>query len=138
MVLDTHAWIWIVDGNTRRIGSGARLAIARAERQHALRISVATVFEIVALHTAGRLRLAQPPEQWVEASLDLPGVRLAELNRTVAVDAALIPRTALADPIDRLIVATARQLGAILLSADAAILEYAAETGNVRVQDLSR
>jgi PIN domain nuclease of toxin-antitoxin system len=56
----------------------------------------------------------------------------------IAVDAALIPRAALADPIDRLIVATARQLGAILLSADAAILEYAAATGNVRVQDLSR
>ena len=55
-------------------------AIARAERQHALRISVATIFEIVALHIAGRLRLAQPPEQWVEASLDLPGVRLAELK----------------------------------------------------------
>ena len=43
-----------------------------------------------------------------------------------------------ADPLDRLIVATARELGATLLSADSAILEYAAHSGNVRVQDLRR
>jgi PIN domain nuclease of toxin-antitoxin system len=138
IVLDTHAWIWTVDGDTRSIGRRSRQMIARAEAREAVRISVATVFEIVALHAAGRLRLAKPPEQWIDDSLDLAGVRLAEVTRTVAVDAGLIPRAALADPLDRLIVATARQLGATLLSADAAILEYAAQSGNVRVQELSR
>jgi len=138
VVLDTHAWIWTVEGDARRIGRRSRQLIAGAEAREAVRISVATVFEIVALHAAGRLRLAKPPEQWVDASLDLRGVRLAELTRTVAMDAGFIPRTALADPLDRLIVATARQLGATLLSADAAILEYAAQSRNVRVQDLAR
>ena len=138
VVLDTHAWIWTVEGDARRIGRRSRQLIAGAEAREAVRISVATVFEIVALHAAGRLRLAKPPEQWIDASLDLPGVRLAELTRPVAMDAGFIPRTALADPLDRLIVATARQLGATLLSADAAILEYAAQSRNVRVQDLAR
>jgi PIN domain nuclease of toxin-antitoxin system len=138
VLLDTHAWIWTVEGDTRRIGRRSRQLIAGAEAREAVRISVATVFEIVALHAAGRLRLAKPPEQWIDTSLDLSGVRLAELTRTVAMDAGFIPRTALADPLDRLIVATARQLGATLLSADAAILEYAAQTRNVRVQELTR
>ena len=138
IVLDTHAWIWTVDGDTRRIGRRSRQMIARAEAREAVRISVATLFEIVALHAARRLRLVKPPEQWIDDSLDLSGVRLAELTRTVAVDAGFIPRAALADPLDRLIVATARQLGATLLSADSAILDYAAQSVNVRVQDLSR
>jgi PIN domain nuclease of toxin-antitoxin system len=111
--------------------------IGRAEAREAVRVSAATLFEIVALHTAGRLRLAQPAEQWIETSMDLSGVRLAELTRGVAVDAGFIPRAALADPLDRLIVATARQLGATLLTADAAILAYAKQTGNVRVQALA-
>ena len=138
VLLDTHAWIWTVEGDTRRIGRRSRQLIAGAEAREAVRISVATVFEIVALHAAGRLRLAKPPEQWIDTSLDLSGVRLAELTRTVAMDAGFIPRTALADPLDRLIVATARQLGATLLSADAAILGYAAQSRNVRVQELAR
>jgi PIN domain nuclease of toxin-antitoxin system len=138
VLLDTHAWIWTVEGDTRWIGRRSRQLIAGAEAREAVRISVASVFEIVALHAAGRLRLAKPPEQWIDTSLDLSGVRLAELTRTVAMDAGFIPRTALADPLDRLIVATARQLGATLLSADAAMLEYAAQSRNVRVQELAR
>lgn len=136
ILLDTHAWIWTVEGDSRRIGRRARQMIARAEGRESVRVSAATLFEIVALHTSGRLRLAQPAEQWIESSMDLPGVRLAELTRGVAVDAGFIPRTALQDPLDRLIVATARQLAATLLTADAAILEYAKRTGNVRVQPL--
>jgi PIN domain nuclease of toxin-antitoxin system len=112
--------------------------MSRAEVREAVRVSPATLFEIVALHTAGRLRLAEPPEQWIEASLDRPGVRLAELTRSVAVDAGFIPRAALPDPLDRLLVATARQLDATLLTGDAGILAYAAQTGNVRVHDLAR
>jgi PIN domain nuclease of toxin-antitoxin system len=112
--------------------------IAQAARREAVRISPATLFEIVALHTAGRLRLTQPPEQWIESSLDQPGIRLAELTRKVAVDAGFIPRTALADPLDRLLVATARQLDATLLTGDSDVLAYAAQTGNVRVHDLAR
>lgn len=136
ILLDTHAWIWAVEGDSRRIGRRTRQLITRAEAREAVRVSAATLFEIVALHTAGRLRLAQPAEQWIEASMDLSGVRLAELTRAVAIDAGFIPRAALADPLDRLIVATARQLGATLLTADAAILGYAKHTGNVRVQEL--
>jgi len=44
---------------------------------------------------------------------------------------------ALPDPIDRLVVATARQLDATLLTAAAAILSYA-RGGSVRVHDLFR
>jgi PIN domain nuclease of toxin-antitoxin system len=94
-----------------------------------------TLFEVTALHTAGRLRLARSLEHWIHDALDTAGVRVAELSVAVVTDAGSIPRTALPDPLDRFLVATARQLGATFLSADTRILEYASTTSNVRVHD---
>lgn len=136
LLLDTHTWIWAVEGDARRIGRRARQLLARAHADGSLRVSPASLFEIVALCTEGRLRLSQPPDQWIRHSLDVSGVRLAELSAEVAVDAGYIPRAALADPLDRLLVATARQLDATLLTGDAAILAYAVQTRNVRVRDI--
>ena len=98
-------------------------------------MSPATLFELTALHTLGRVRLARPPEQWIRESLEAAGVRIAELSPAIAIDAGHIPRTALPDPLDRLLVATARRLDATFLTSDARILDYASETGNVRVHD---
>ena len=96
-----------------------------------------SIFEIVALHTAGRLRLSRPAEGWIQDSLSAAGVRLAEVTPAIAIDAGATPRTALADPLDRLLVATARQLDATFLTADQQILQYARDTLNLRVHDLT-
>jgi PIN domain nuclease of toxin-antitoxin system len=137
LLLDTHVWIWSADGDTRQVGPKARLLLLKAEAREAIRVSPVTLFELTALHTLGRLRLSRPLEQWVRDSLDAAGVRVAELTPSVAIDAGSIPRNALADPLDRLLVSTARHLDAVFVTADRQILEYAAETGNVRVHDAS-
>ena len=137
LLLDTHVLIWSADGDTRRVGPRSRQLLFKAEARGAIRISPVTFFEIAALHTSGRLRLARPLEQWIGTSLESPGVRIAEVTPSVAIDAGVIPRTALADPLDRLLVSTARHLDAVFMTADRQILEYAAETRNVHVHDAS-
>ena len=138
LLLDTHAWIWTVEGDERRIGRQARRLIARAGSAGTVCVSPATLFEITALHAAGRLRLARPLERWLDDALNAGHLRIAELSAAVAVDAGQILRAALADPLDRLLVATARQIDATFLTSDRQILEYAARTRNVRVHDASR
>ncbi len=135
LLLDTHVWLWSVDGDTRRIGRRTRQSLSRGESREAIRISPVSLFELTALHTLGRLRLARPVEQWMQEALEAAGVRIAELSPAIAIDAGQIPGAALADPLDRLLVATARRLDATFLTSDARILEYATSTGNVRVQD---
>lgn len=135
ILLDTHTWIWSIEGDVRRIGRKARALLARAETEDRIRVSPVSVFEIMALATSGRLRLSQPVEGWIRDSLATAGVRVAELTPAVAIDAGAIPRSALADPLDRLLVATARHLEATLLTSDAQILAYAATTRNVRGHD---
>lgn len=137
LLLDTHVWLWSVDGDARRIGRRTRQSLVRAEAQEAIRISPASLFELTALHTLGRVRLSSPIEEWIAEALEAAGVRIAELSPAIAIDAGFIPRDALADPLDRLLLATARRLDATFLTSDDRILAYAATTGNARVHDAS-
>jgi PIN domain nuclease of toxin-antitoxin system len=135
LLLDTHVWIWTMEGDVRRVGQQTRRLLTKAEKQSAVRVATATIFEVAALYSHGRLRLAQPLERWIDEALSVAGLRIAELPRAAAIDAGRITRSALADPLDRLLVATARQLGATFVTADQAILAYASATGAVRVHD---
>ena len=133
LLLDTHVWLWSVNGDTQRVGRRTRRLISRAESQQAIRVSPATLFELTALHTLGRVRLTLPPEQWIRDSMEAAGIRIAELSPAIAVDAGRIPRDALPDPLDRLLVATARHLEATFLTSDTRILDYGAKSGDLRV-----
>lgn len=135
LLLDTHIWVWAVEGDTRRIGRRARSLLTRAEARNALRISTVTIFEVAALHTSGRLRLGRPLERWIDEAVAAPALRVSPVPAAVAIDAGTIPRTALADPIDRILVATARHLDGALLTNDRPILDYASSTRNVQVRD---
>ena len=138
LVLDTHVWIWATQGDARQIGRRTRQRLARAGAEDAIRVSVVTMFELTALHTLGRLRLTLPPEQWITMALAAGGVRTAEVSAAIAVDAGRISREALADPLDRLLVATARQFDATFVTGDVRILAYAASNSGVRTLDASR
>ena len=136
MILDTHVWIWAIEG-ARKLGpkTRRRLANASSTLPGAVSISTASVFEVAALHTAGRLQLNQPIERWIRAAIDRAAVRVIDLETGIAIDAGLIPASALPDPFDRCLVATAREYGIPLVTCDRRILDYAARTKLVKVID---
>ena len=136
MLLDTHAWIWAADGGAR-LGKKTRRHLDRmsVRTPGSLCVSAVSVFEIAALHTAGRLQLNLPVERWIRESIQRAYLRTLEINRDISIDAGLIPARALPDPIDRWLVATAREHEMPLVTADRVILDYAAKTGLVRVVD---
>ena len=138
LLLDTHVWVWTLAGDARRIGRRARSLLTRGESHDAIRISPVTLFEVMALHAAGRLQLTRPPDEWIRQALAAAPVRIAELSASVAVDAGRIPRALLADPMDRLLAATARELDATLLTADDRILQFGTRTRTLRTADAGR
>jgi len=77
-------------------------------------------------------------ESWLRRAVEITGARVGELTTEVAVDAGLIPRAALPDPVDRLLVATARAIDATFVTADARILDYAATTRHLVARDTGR
>lgn len=140
MLLDTHVWVWAVDGG-RKLG---RKTLRRLQKSPGSSyaggafISAASVFEVTALHTAGRLQFTVPLERWIRESIDRGGLRVLSMDLDTAIDAGCVPASALADPIDRWLVATARAHNLPLVTADRRILDYAATTKLVRVIDASR
>jgi PIN domain nuclease of toxin-antitoxin system len=137
-LLDTHVWLWGLEHARGRLGRGTLRFLDRWADQDALRISPLSVFEVMALHAAGRVQLSRPAEQWLEAAMTAPGTRLAPLTSDAAMDAGRIGISHLPDPVDRMLVATARQMDATFVTRDLRILEYADETSAVRVHDARR
>ena len=77
------------------------------------------------LESKGRLQLDPDCMQWVHESLAKSGVEIAPLTPEISVDSVRLPGSFHSEPSDRIIIATARRLNAILVTADAAILQYA-------------
>jgi PIN domain nuclease of toxin-antitoxin system len=62
---------------------------------------------------------------------------VVDLDAAMAIDAGLVPLVRLPDPIDRCLVATAREYQMPLATCDRRILDYAARTGLVQAVDAS-
>ena len=123
VLLDTHVWVWLMLGDNR-LGKGNRRMLEQAVPEGRLRVSVISVWEVTMLETKGRLTLASDCENWVREALTAPGIRLVELTPHIAICSTRLPGVFHGDPADRILLATARELGATLLTADQAILQY--------------
>ncbi|HEV2444647.1 MAG TPA: type II toxin-antitoxin system VapC family toxin, partial [Candidatus Sulfopaludibacter sp.] len=88
--------------------------------------------ELAMLEAKGRVRLGMPCERWVERALATPGLTLASLTTEIAIESTRLPGAFHGDPADRIIVATARELDARLLTRNRRIVAYARK-GHVTV-----
>jgi PIN domain nuclease of toxin-antitoxin system len=134
ILLDTHVWIWTVEGDRRRLGRRAVQAIERASRRAGVLVSAISVWEVAMLEARGRIRLSQRLEEWVAAALRAPGVRLVELTPEIAIESGRLSATAPGDPADRILLATARSVGSRFATCDERLVAFGAG-GQVNVLD---
>ena len=120
IVLDTHALIWWLS-EPRKLTRKASRALGKARR---VGIPAISAWEVAVLVSRGRIRLDRSPLEWLNAALAEPRVELLPLTPSVAVHSTRLGPT-LADPADRLIVATALAEAAPLVSADQRIAALA-------------
>lgn len=131
VLLDTHAWVWLLNGDPK-IGQKAQAAIERSLSEEAVLLSAISPWEVAMLVSKGRLTLDRDVGEWVQAAISLPGIRLEAISPDIAVASTRLPGNMHSDPADRLITATARHLGASLLTDDGLLLNYGA-AGHVKV-----
>jgi PIN domain nuclease of toxin-antitoxin system len=125
LLLDTHYWTWMQAGTRRELSRSVEKAIADAAAAGNLLLSVISVWELGLLESKGRVELSTPCEQWVRDALAIPGLSVAPLTPEIALASSRLPEPFHGDPADRIIVATARALGARLVTRDSKIREYA-------------
>ena len=125
LLLDTHVGFWMVDGGA--LTREAELALERAgSTDVGVYLSPISAWEMVLLVSKGRIALSRSPESWL-ATLRADGVREAKLTSEILVSASFLPGSLHGDPADRILAATARSGGFVLVSRDAKLLAYAAE-----------
>lgn len=117
IVLDTHALVWWVTGAPALSARARRALQSVTPRQPAI-ASAISVFEIATAVRRGRLQFSIALDQWLNDLRVLPELKLEPVTADIAQRAGTLESSLPGDPADRIIVATAMQLQARLLTAD--------------------
>ena len=121
-LLDTHVLIWWLQGDGP-LSSAQRRVLSAADGDSPLRVSDISLWEIATLHSLGRIQLTLPLREWLEKAAAPPLVRRHGISPAVAAEVTALPDSFHRDPADRILVATARILGATLLTNDRHIVD---------------
>ena len=124
LLLDTHCWLWAQLGLTQLLSRAALQAIRSAESEGNLRISVISIWELAMLEKRGRVALPRNIRTWVDQALSKPGIAVAALTPEIMIESVHLPGEVHGDPADRMLAATARILGATLLTKDERLIHY--------------
>lgn len=126
LLLDTHIWIWLMNGDADRLSQSTVSAVERAANSGLLHVSAISLWEVAMLESRGRIRFTRDCLDWVRQALGAPGLHLLPLSPEVAVASSRLPGSFHGDPADRMLTATARVHNLRLVTYDERILEYGA------------
>ena len=129
-LLDTHALIWIVQGDPISASALEAINSAAAAGQPVF-VSPISAWERGMLVAKGRISSPLPPITWFDRVIAMKEIAIADLTPAILTDASFLPPPIHDDPADRILVSTARTLDLTLITRDRAVLRYAAQ-GHVR------
>ncbi|OGV72482.1 MAG: hypothetical protein A3K19_16685 [Lentisphaerae bacterium RIFOXYB12_FULL_65_16] len=107
-----------------RLSGKVRGLIRDTEGYEELLLSAISPWEFSKLIEKGRLRVQSDAEAWILSALQMPKLRLVPLSPRLAYRSTVLPPPFHNDPADQIIVATAREEGATILTVDQRILDY--------------
>lgn len=121
-LLDTHVLLWWLTDHKKLPREHARV-LERSERSGvAVGLSAITLWEIAKLVERGRIELGQSLDEGLAEVESSAMFTVLPLTARVAVESTRLGTRFPRDPVDQLIVATARCLGLTLLTADEHII----------------
>lgn len=130
LLLDTCAIIWLAQG--QKVSSEVEDALGRAvEDDCEVAVSAMSAWEIGMLISKGRLPATKSAGVWFREFVDRAGVVVEAASPDILIASSFLPLPIHNDPVDRIIIATARELDLTLITRDRAILAYGA-AGHVK------
>ncbi len=122
-LLDTNTWIW---WNMRpdRLSETVHELLTNEKAYEELLLSAISPWEFCKLIEKGRLGITGDPEEWLSEAFKMPKLRLVPLTPRITYKSTVLPSPFHSDPADQIIVATARDQGATILTTDRLLLSY--------------
>ena len=128
LLLDTCTVLWIGQGEKLK---DAATSAMQEQPDCFLVVSPISAWEIATLVGKQKISLTINPRTWFQDFCSLKKVKLAEFTGAMLIDSVNLPGKPPADPIDRILIATAREYGYTLVTRDKPILKYG-KLGHIR------
>jgi PIN domain nuclease of toxin-antitoxin system len=122
-LLDTHVWVWW-NMYPKKLSQRVRSLIADPEQYEELLLSAISCWEFSKLLEKKRIGISCDPEEWIREALKMPKLRVVSLTPTLSYRSTNLPQPFHEDPPDQIIVATAREENATVMTKDKLIRNY--------------
>ncbi len=135
LLLDTHIWLWMLDGETDRISPAVIKLLKDQAKSASLLVSEISFWEVANKSAKGKISLSIDSVIWLKKAGAAPGITYLEVERAALIQSTRLRGEAPNDPVDRILLATAQLNGASLVTCDAEILDYARRERGISVRD---
>jgi PIN domain nuclease of toxin-antitoxin system len=135
LLLDTHIWLWHIEGDASHVASGTTALLDRSGAQRHLFVCDISYWEIAVKAAKGKLTLSVDVGVWLQRAEQAPGIQFRPLTRPVLLQSTRLWGAAHNDPADRMLIAMAQLDNIPLVTNDRLILDYAAAHGGTPVID---
>lgn len=129
LLLDTHIALWLDSGDHRLRPSTRALIDSCWQGGGRVLLSAISAWEIALLVDAERIELDSPVEEWIARFVRRPGIEAVPLTHYSAARSYRLHSLEHRDPADRLLIATAIELGCPLVTYDERIARFGKRQG---------
>lgn len=130
LVVDTHVLLWTLF-EPEQLTEDIKNHIALAQEHNQLLVSSICLWEIAMLYSKKRIRIYEPIKGFLAAIVNIQGLKIKDISPEVAAESILLADNFHGDPADKIIVATTKVHGAVLLTRDHKILNWA-DSGHIQ------
>lgn len=124
LLLDTHIWVWHLEGDTSQIDPSLVPLLDRSGAAGRLLVSDISFWEVAVKSAKKKLTFNIDAAVWLRRAERAPGIRFLPLDRDVLLLSTRLPGTVHNDPADRMLIAAAQLHSVPLVTADALIVDY--------------
>lgn len=135
LLLDTHIWVWHLEGDTNQLTPKLVALLDRCSSAGQLRVSDISYWEVAVKTAKAKLLLSVDAGIWLRRAAQAPGIRLLPLDRDILLLSTRLGGAVHSDPADRMLIAAALLNNLPLVTADRLIIEYAQEHPGTPVVD---
>lgn len=136
LLLDTHVWIWYMDGDSSRLSSETADLLNRSGAKRQLHVSDISYWEVAVKAAKKKLTFSVDVGVWLQQAETAPGIQFLPLTRPVLLQSTRLAGSVHNDPVDRMLIAIAQLHAVPLVTADGNIVDYAKFNGATPVVDV--
>jgi PIN domain nuclease of toxin-antitoxin system len=110
--------------NPQKLSPRVKEIIGDTNMYEEMLLSAISPWEFSKLLEKKRIGISCNPEDWIHAAINMPKLKLVPLSPVLSYRSTVLPQPFHNDPADQIIVATAREENATILTKDERILAY--------------